>query len=93
MDRGLPADAEPLGREVGVEVAGEEAGLEEHHAGVPHRRRAAQLGQDHLGDHELDDEQQRGADEQGKRVEERQGWISGEGCRRAEFLLPSILLR
>ena len=44
--------------DVGVEVAGQQQRLEEDHAGVPHRRRAAQPRQHQLGEHRLDEEQQ-----------------------------------
>ena len=70
---GLARGAEPRAARVGVRVAGEERGLEEHHAGAPHRRGAAEERQDHLAGHRLHHEQEGGADEQGERVEQQDG--------------------
>ena len=80
----LPADAEPRRRGVGIGVAAEERGLEEHHAGAPHRGRAAEERQDHLAHHRLHHEQERGADEQRERVEQ-------QDERQAEILQPPIV--
>ena len=49
-------------QQVGIGVAAQQRGLEEHHRHRPHRRRAAEPRQHHLGEHRLHREQQRGAD-------------------------------
>ena len=84
MQDRLPAVPEPRRGGVSIGVAGQERGLEEHHAGVPDGRRAAQERQDHLADHRLDHEQERGAAEQRDRVEQQD-----EG--QAEVLQPPIV--
>ena len=61
----LRARLQPAGDPVGVGVARQQRDLEEHHADRPHRRRAAEPGQDLLGDQRLHQEQQEGADEDG----------------------------
>ena len=63
MDSRLDPRPEPPGRRVGVKVPRKERGLEEHDTGVPDGRRAAQHRQQNPGDHRLDEEQERGADE------------------------------
>jgi hypothetical protein len=69
---------------MGVGVPAEQGRLEEHHAGVPHGRRPAEQGQDHLAHHRLHDEQQAGADEQRDRVEQQVGDPGqGNGRRRS----------
>src|SRR2546422_5755432 len=54
--------------EVGVRVTGEQHALEEHQAGGPDRRRAAEPRQDLLGDDRLNQEQQEGGEEDRRRV-------------------------
>ncbi|HTE72818.1 MAG TPA: hypothetical protein VK640_06425 [Actinomycetes bacterium] len=66
---GLPTAAQPAGRDVDVGVGDEQQHLEEEGAGVPDRRRAAIGRQDELGEHRLDEEQQRRAQE-GRGTEE-----------------------
>ena len=51
--------------QVGVEVAGQQRRLEEEHRHRPHRRRAAEHRQHHLGEHRLDGEQQERGEEGG----------------------------
>ena len=80
----LPADAEPRRGGVGIGVAAEERGLEEHHARAPDGGRAAEERQDHLAHHRLHHEQERGADEQRGRVEQ-------QDERQAEILQPPIV--
>ena len=70
VEEGLPADAERAGGAVRVEVAAEQDGLEEHHAGVPDARRPADERQQQFPDQRLDEEQQRGPDEQGDGVQD-----------------------
>ena len=53
----------------GVRVAGEQHDLEEHQADGPHRARAAEPGQDLLGDERLHQEQQHGAREDRRGVQ------------------------
>lgn len=80
MEDGLSAGAEEAKGEVGVEVAEEEEELEEDHGGVPDGGGAAQEGDDHLGDHGLDEEEEAGAQEEGKAVEDDHGgsvWVEG----------------
>jgi hypothetical protein len=50
---------------MGIGVAGEQRGLKEDDGDRPHRRRAAELRQHHLGEHRLYCEQQRGTQEDG----------------------------
>ena len=50
-------------QQVGVDIAGQQRGLEEGQAGIPDGRRAAQQGQNQLGHHGLDHEHQGGAGE------------------------------
>src|SRR5205807_10113890 len=71
--------AEPMG-EVGVRVTGEQHALEEHQAGCPHRRRAAEPRQDLLGDDRLNQEQQEGREEDRRRVRQ------GRQQREADYL-------
>ena len=54
-----------------IAVTRQQSGLEENHAGIPDRRRPAKPRQDHLGDHRLEEEHQRGADEQGDSKQKR----------------------
>jgi hypothetical protein len=54
----LTARRELADHDVGVEVAGQQRELEEHHAGGPDRGRAAEPRQDLAGDDRLDQEQQ-----------------------------------
>jgi len=59
-DRSSPrATAQP----VGVAVSSQENGLEEKNRRGPNRGRAAEPGQEHLGDDRLCDEKEAGADE------------------------------
>ncbi len=67
---GLTRDAEPGGARVRIGVSGEQGRLEEEHTGAPHGRRAPEERQDHLADHGLHHEQERGAHEQRARVED-----------------------
>ena len=48
MNRCVAPHPEPRRQDVGVEVAREQRRLEEHHAGVPYVRAAAQQRQRHL---------------------------------------------
>jgi hypothetical protein len=48
---------------VGVEVAEQQGGLEEDHAGVPDRRRPPEQGEQQFAHQRLHQEQQQGADE------------------------------
>ena len=61
------AGAEPAGERMRIGVAQQQDRLEEHHGDRPHRRRAAELRQHHLGEHRLHGEQQRGGEEQRRR--------------------------
>ncbi|EXI92244.1 MAG: hypothetical protein AW12_00731 [Candidatus Accumulibacter sp. BA-94] len=56
----LAAWRQPLVQQVHVKVAEQQRRLKEDHAGAPHRRRAAEPGQDHLGDDRLDLEEEKG---------------------------------
>src|SRR2546430_12775666 len=67
MEQCLAPRAEAMG-EVGVRVTGEQHALEEHQAGGPDRRRAAEPRQDLLGDDRLNQEQQEGGEEDRRRV-------------------------
>jgi hypothetical protein len=50
--------------DMGITVARKKHRLEEHHAGVPDGGRTAEQGEDHLGDHQLDEKKQNRAYEQ-----------------------------
>lgn len=63
---GLPPRAQDPRGKMGVKISAQEHRLVEHHAGVPYRGRPAQAGKHHLGEHRLDEEQQRGADKKRK---------------------------
>jgi len=69
---------------VGVGIARQQRALEEHDRHRPYRRRAAQARQHHLGEHRLHHEQQRGADEDGRRdrCEQEEQVTSGRRARR-----------
>ena len=82
-------------QQVSVDVAGEQRALEEEHRHRPHRRRAAEHRQHHLGEHRLDGEQQERGEEGGGRehphhrrsvlgeVDEKLGHTGGHAaCRR-----------
>jgi hypothetical protein len=56
---------------MGVGISGEQHGLKEKHAGGPHRRRAAEPGQDQPGDQRLHQEQQKRGQEDRRRVQHR----------------------
>ncbi|MEJ0045015.1 MAG: hypothetical protein WDN04_01845 [Rhodospirillales bacterium] len=58
----LPAAA-AAGQRMRIDISRQQNELEEHHDGVPHRRRAAQQRQQRLADQRLRPEQQKGADE------------------------------
>ena len=70
MEERLLANAEPGAGEVRVQIAQEQHRLEEDHARVPHGRRAAEQGQDHLADHRLHQKQKRGTDKKRDRKNE-----------------------
>ncbi len=66
-------------QEVGIEVAGEQRGLEEEHRHRPHRRRAAEHGKHRLGEHRLDREQeQRGEEGGGREGPHHGGRVAGQ---------------
>ena len=64
VKRGLEARPE-LAQDVCEAIPAEQCGLEKQHAAVPHRRAAAEQGQDELGRDGLDQEEKRCADEDG----------------------------
>src|SRR5207302_5369735 len=70
MEQCLAPRAEAMG-EVSVRITGEQHALEEHQAGRPHRRGAAEPRQDLLGDDRLNQEQQEGGEEDRRRVRQR----------------------
>ena len=90
LEQKLAAAREPGADEVRVGVTGQEHALEEDHARVPHRRRAAEQRQDHLADHRLDEEQERGAREERQREVEQHEHGSPDARRRGvrTILLP-----
>ena len=59
----LRARRDTVHERVGIRVAGEQRGLEEHEARRPHRRGSAEPRKDLLRHHRLDEEQQERADE------------------------------
>ena len=61
MQGDLPAGRQAAGEQMRVQVAGKQRGLEKEHRGRPDRSAAAKPGEDPLGDHWLDLEQQPGA--------------------------------
>ena len=54
---------------MGIDAAGQQHRLIEDHAGISHGRRAAQQRQNDLGEHRLNQEQQRGTEKQSEGVE------------------------
>lgn len=62
-----------LGAEVGIAVAEEQRGLEEDQRGIPNCRGSAEGRQDELRGERLNQEQQKGADEQGDGVQRAHG--------------------
>src|SRR5262249_58855299 len=59
--------------EMGVAVARQENELEEHHGGVPDRRRSTEQGQQELGDERLNPEKQERAEEERRSIERHNG--------------------
>ncbi len=70
-------------QQVRIGVAGQQGDLEEGQAGVPDRGRSAQGRQDQLGDHRLDHEHQRGAEEHRDAEQAEPGLVSRLGRERA----------
>jgi hypothetical protein len=71
MERPVVDRVEPARGAVRVTVAREQHHLKKDDARVPHHRRAAKHGQQHLGDHRLDEKHQERAEKQ-RGAEERQ---------------------
>src|ERR1700733_392417 len=69
MHQHLHARLQEADGDVRVSVSRQQQKLEEEHAGAPHRRRAAEPRQNHLGDERLHLEQQKGAQKNGNGVE------------------------
>src|ERR1700741_908084 len=65
VDGALDLEGGACREEVGVAVAGEEQGLEEHHAGVPDAGAAAQEREEDLAAHGLGDEEECRGEEDG----------------------------
>src|SRR5271167_4293063 len=63
---------------MGVQISGQERGLKKHQAGGPHRRRAAEPGQNQLRENRLDQEKKESAKENGGAVKA----INRDGARR-----------
>ena len=73
-------DAVPdLHQEMRVGVAGEQERLEEHHRHRPHRRRAAEPRQHHLGEQRLHREQQQRAEEDRRGIDRQHQPVSRSG--------------
>ncbi len=66
MDHGLLPSGEMPDGPVGISVSCKEPALKEDHAGDPYRGGAAEGRKDHLGDHRLDLEEKKGAEEYGE---------------------------
>ena len=64
MDQDLSRQRQQPGECMRIGVAEQQGCLEEYQAGAPHRRRAAEPWQHHLGHHRFDQEHQAGAEEQ-----------------------------
>ncbi len=73
MEHPLPGRGEEAAPCVRVHVPGQQGPLEEEEAGVPHRRRATQQREDHLGGHRLHREEQRRVREDEPREEGEKG--------------------
>jgi hypothetical protein len=71
VDEELPPGPEPARQCVGVGVARQQQRLEEQHAGDPDGGAPSQTGEDHLGHHRLDQEEEGGPEQDGE-GEERQ---------------------
>ncbi len=69
MDHARHRRRHPRNQDVGVAVAREQRRLEEEDGDRPHRRRAAEHRQHHLGEHGLHGEQQQRGQERGRRVD------------------------
>src|SRR5262249_37696600 len=95
VDRDRRATAGVTREPVGIGVAREQRGLEEHDRHRPHRRRAAKTGQHHLGEHRLQHEHQRGTESDGRRERCEQQGAPGRRARRrfARWLIggPHVL--
>ncbi len=72
MNDDLAGDRDFRGGDMGIPVAHKKHCLEEHHAGVPDGRRAAEQGEDHLCDHQLDKKKQACTHEQRQRKQDGQ---------------------
>ena len=81
MDRHRQHAAFELHQIMRIGVAAEQQRLEEHHRHRPHRRRAAEPRQHHLGEQRLHREQQQRADEDGRGVDHQHQPVSAHGSR------------
>ena len=68
-----------LHQEMRVGVTGEQQRLEKHHRHRPHRRRAAEPRQHHLGEQRLHREQQKRADEDRSRIDHQNQAVARSG--------------
>lgn len=86
---------ELLGAEVGIAIAEEQRGLEEDERGIPNGRGSAKGRQDELCGERLNQEQQKGADEQGDGVQRAHGGQFGtdglRGVTSADGKIKSLL--
>ncbi len=81
MDADLPFWAHAFGQEMRVQVAQEQRRLEKEQARRPDLRRAAEPGQDGLGDQRLDLEKKEGAAEDGERGQQPAGRSARDSAR------------
>src|SRR5713101_6965219 len=65
----LPPRGKPATGEMGIEIAEEKSALKKDEANRPDCRRSAEPGEDHLGDHWLDEKKQERAEENRQRIE------------------------
>ena len=79
MDRHRNRAVAELHQKMRIGIAGEQQRLEEHHRHRPHRRRAAEPRQHHLGEQRLHREQQQRADEDRRGVDDQDQPVPARG--------------
>ena len=80
VQTGLRLQPEKLRSEMSVEIAEQQKNLEEEETGAPNRRAAAKPGQDVFANDELNVEKEKGAEEDGGRVQSgERGALCGSG--------------
>jgi hypothetical protein len=73
------ARADPFHCAVSIGISGQEKTLKKEQAGIPNRRRSAQVRQNHFGNHRLDAKQKSSAYEESEPIEPEQKVPSLDG--------------